>query len=189
MKTYFSILFIMITTIIWSQNTHTLTPESNTLTWQGKAALGSYAPEGILKIKNVTIQAIDSKLQTLTIVVDMTSLYQENTQLSTHLRDEDFFHVKKYKTAVFKLIEPIDISNSSIMLKGTMTIKGETNIEQIQASVSRDDQKISIRFNHIMDRTKYGINYNSPSIFKSLKENVIADDFTLKGALYFTKNN
>jgi polyisoprenoid-binding protein YceI len=179
----------MITSIIWSQNTHLLTPESNTLTWQGKAALGSYAPEGVLKIKDVTIQEIDSKLLVLTIVVDMTSLYQENTQLSTHLRGKDFFHVKKHKTAVFKLIKPIDISNSSIMLKGTMTIKGETNIEQIQASVTMDNQKICIRFNHTMDRTKYGINYNSPSIFKSLKENVIADDFTLKGALYFTKNN
>ena len=46
---------------------------------------------------------------------------------------------------------------------------------------------ISITFNHKMDRTTYGVNYNSPSIFKSLKENVIADDFTLKASLTFIK--
>lgn len=189
MKTYFSILFMMITSIIWSQNTHTLSTENNTLTWQGKAALGSYAPEGTLKIKDAKIQVVNSKLQTLDIVVDMTSLYQENTQLTGHLRSKDFFYVKKYKTAVFTLSEPIDITNTESILKGSMTIKETTNTEQIRASISINDQKISIQFNHIMDRTKYGINYNSPSIFKSLKENVIADDFTLKGELHFIQNN
>ncbi|MEP0262495.1 YceI family protein [Dokdonia sp.] len=187
MKTYFSILFIMITSIIWSQNTHTPTQESNTLTWQGKAALGSYTPEGTLKIKDIEIQATDSKLQALTIVVDMTSLYQENVQLSGHLRGKDFFHVKKHKTAVFKLLKSVDITSIDCILTGAMTIKGKTNTELIEVRITKTETHITIDFNHTMDRTQYDINYNSPSIFKSLKENVIADNFTLKGTLVFTE--
>lgn len=36
-----------------------------------------------------------------------------------------------------------------------------------------------------MDRTQYGVNHNSPSIFKRLKEDAIADEFVLKGELIF----
>ncbi len=117
----------------------------------------------------------------------MTSLYQENKQLSGHLRAKDFFHVKKHKTAVFTIEEPLEVTSKNCILNGTMTIKDTSNKEQVKVTITMQEGIISIAFDHKMDRTTYGINYNSPSIFKSLKENVIADDFTLKGALAFTK--
>ena len=187
MKIYIITLFLLITSSVWSQETYILTPESNILTWRGKAAIGGYAPEGTLEIKDAILSTTNTRLETLEIVVDMTSLYQENKQLSEHLRDKDFFYIKKHKTAVFKLLEPIDFTNTNCTLKGTMTIKGKTNIEFIEVRITKTETRVTIDFNHTMDRTQYDINYNSPSIFKSLKENVIADNFTLKGALVFTK--
>lgn len=187
MKTYITVLFLSISSLMLSQDTYTITQDSKTLIWGGKAAVGGYAPEGTLQIKNATITYANNTISALEITVDMTSLYQENTQLSGHLRAKDFFHVKKHKTAIFTLEEPIEIMDKNAIIKGTMIIKDTSNKEQIKATITMQDDIITINFNHKMDRTTYGINYNSPSIFKSLKENVIADDFTLKGALTFTK--
>ncbi|GGG37603.1 hypothetical protein GCM10011344_43060 [Dokdonia pacifica] len=187
MKTYISILFLSISTLLFSQETYTITDNSSTLTWGGKAAVGGYAPEGTLQIQKAIITCESNTITALEIIVDMTSLYQENKQLSGHLRDKDFFHVKKYKIAKFTLSEPAAISSGTCILNGYMTIKDTQNKEQVKATVTIREGMISIAFNHKMDRTTYGVNYNSPSIFKSLKENVIADDFTLKGSLTFIK--
>lgn len=187
MKTYITFLLLSISTLLCSQNIYTIKKNSNILTWGGKAAVGGYAPEGTLQIQKATISYENNIITALEIIVDMTSLYQENKQLSGHLRDKDFFHVKKYKIATFILSEPTDISSGICTLSGMMTIKNAQNKEQIKATVVMQEGIISITFNHNMDRTTYGVNYNSPSIFKSLKENVIADDFTLKGSLVFTK--
>lgn len=187
MKTYITLLFLSISSLLLSQDIYTITKQSNTLTWGGKAAVGGYAPEGTLQIQNATITYENNTITALKIIVDMTSLYQENKRLAEHLRDKDFFHVKKYKIATFVLSEPVDISSNTCILNGMMTIKETQNKEAVKATVTIQDGNITISFNHKMDRTTYGINYNSPSIFKSLKENVIADDFTLKGNLIFMK--
>ncbi len=187
MKTYITLLFLSISSLLLSQNTYTITQDSKTLIWGGKAAVGGYAPEGTLQIKNASITYANNTISSLEITVDMTSLYQENKQLSGHLRAKDFFHVKKHKTAIFTLEEPLEITGENCILNGTMTIKDTSNKEQVKATITIKEEIISITFDHKMDRTTYGINYNSPSIFKSLKENVIADDFTLKGSLTFIK--
>jgi polyisoprenoid-binding protein YceI len=187
MKTYITLFFLSITTLLFSQETYTVTGNSSILTWGGKAAVGGYAPEGTLQFQKATMTCESNIITTLEIIVDMTSLHQENKQLSGHLRAKDFFHVKKYKTATFVLSQPITVSSGTALVNGMMTIKDSQNKEQVKATVTMQGESISITFNHTMDRTTYGVNYNSPSIFKSLKENVIADDFTLKGSLVFTK--
>jgi polyisoprenoid-binding protein YceI len=187
MKIYITALFLSISSLLLSQDTYTITQESKTLIWGGKAAVGGYAPEGTLQVKNATITYVNNTISAIEITVDMTSLHQENKQLSGHLRAKDFFHVKKHKTAIFTLEEPIEAIDENAILKGTMTIKDTSNKEQIKTIITMQGNNITMTFNHKIDRTIYGINYNSPSIFKSLKENVIADDFTLRGALVFTK--
>lgn len=187
MKTYITLLFLSTSSFMLSQDTYTISEDSKTLIWGGKAAVGGYAPEGTLHIKNAAIIYENSTISTLEIQVDMTSLDQENKQLSGHLRAKDFFHVKKYKTAIFTLDEPAEVTAGNGVLKGTMTIKDTSNKEQVKATITMQGDTITVTFNHTMDRTVYGVTYNSPSIFKSLKENVIADDLTLRGTLVFTK--
>ena len=189
MKTYITLLLLFISSIIYSQDNYTITQGSKTLTWSGKAAVGGYAPEGTLQIRKATAVYHDNTLQSLEITVDMTSLYQENKRLMGHLRDKDFFHVKKYKTATFVLTEAINTDTTTNTLVGYMTIKDTKHKENVKATISIQGDTITITFDHKMDRTVYGVTYNSPSIFKSIKENAIADDFTLKGTLVFTKNN
>jgi len=123
----------------------------------------------------------DGRVLELRIIIDMKSLDHENNDLKSHLRNEDFFEVNTFTTATFELLKPIIITNNTAILVGNMTIKNITKEEIIKAKISNK----SLSFSHIMNRTIYGIKFNSPSFFKKINENAIADEFILEGRLIF----
>ena len=178
MKKLSIIVLLLIGIVATAQNSKT-----QQLTWQGKAAVGGYAPEGTLDILKTSAQFDEGVLSALSIVVDMRTLEQENTQLRDHLRNKDFFHVKKYPVAIFILKSTEVISDNSIILIGDMTIKGITKEERIEAGLTDQGDQLEIKIDHRMNRIDYGIIYNSPSVFEKLKENAVADEFVLSGSI------
>ena len=92
------------------------------LTWQGKAAMGGYAPEGTLDVEKVVITLENEKITSLVVAVDMKSLSQENKRLEKHLRNEDFFDVKVFPQAVFTLTTPVELTNGICKLQGVMSL-------------------------------------------------------------------
>ena len=154
---------------------------SSTFEWTGKAAFSAYSLTGTLTATNGILSVSNDSIITLKVTIDMKSLDHENGDLKKHLRSKDFFEVNTFTKAQFKLTQPAIISNNTVSLIGEMTIKDVTHPETIIASFN--GQKLT--FSHTMNRTIYGVKFNSPSIFKKLKENAIADQFELKGSLYF----
>lgn len=153
-----------------------------TLIWGGKAAAGGYAPEGTLEVKSTTSEIDGGTIRALKVIIDMKTLSQENKQLTKHLRDKDFFHIKKYPEAIFELTEMFNADSDSLLI-GKMTIKNKTQQEKIPVRVSIVNGTMSLTINHTMNRLDYGITYNSPTVFEKIKENAIADEITLKGTL------
>ncbi|WP_405205016.1 YceI family protein [Aquimarina sp. LLG6339-5] len=162
-----------------------LDTKKSTLLWTGKAAFNSYFLKGTITAKQGTITINDTVISNLNITINMKSLDHENNDLKNHLKNEDFFEVKKYPKALFALEKTTKIENHKAILQGKLTIKGKTNLERIPVNIEHHDSGIIITFNHTIDRTKYGVNHNSPSIFKRMKENAIADEFILEGKLKF----
>ena len=187
MKTIFLslIVFFAIGNAPCKAQDFTLNKNESSLQWTGKSAFNSYAPTGTLQVSNGQLKFTDNTLMELEVIIDMKSLYHENNRLKTHLRDKDFFHVKRYQTAVFRLEQPTTLSSSNLILQGTMTIKSTEKNESIPVTFSKLNDTIILTFDHTFDRTQYGITYNSPNVFKNLKDNAIADDFQLKGKLVF----
>ncbi len=177
--TFVLILLLVITSV--SSQSQELNITNSELSWTGKAAFNAYALTGSLKAEEGQITIEDNKIQSLNVIINMKSLDHENRDLKKHLRSADFFEVNTYKTATFNLLEPAQIVNGKAVVKGTMTIKGQSQQETIEVTIKGD----TLSFDHIMDRTAYGIKYNSPSFFKKMKENAIADNFELKGTLIF----
>ena len=155
------------------------------LTWIGKASVGNYAPQGTLEIMSGEIIYTSEEIQQLNLVINMKSLEQENTQLQNHLLEKDFFYVKKFPVATFVQTEAVKLENGYAIISGNMTIRGKTQTENIIIQINSNKDGVTITFEHKMDRTRYGVNHNSPSIFKKIKENAIADEFLLKGNIKF----
>lgn len=157
------------------------------INWTGKAAFNSYSLTGTLTSEEGKIVIKDNQIETLEVVIDMKSLNHENKRLKSHLRGKDFFEVKKYAKATFTLDKPTAVKDGHAELSGTLKIKNSTHLEKIKAVVKIQDDKVLLTFNTEIDRTKYGVKFNSPTFFKKMKENAIADAFKLEGGFVFVK--
>ncbi|NND63289.1 MAG: YceI family protein [Flavobacteriaceae bacterium] len=182
-------LFIFLATTILNAQTFELSGGNQIITWQGKAAVGGYAPEGTLEVTNALLKIEDDQITQLEILVDMKSLDQEIEQLRKHLREKDFFYVNKFPEATFKLTKEVEVQSEKVELEGKFTIRGIENEEMVTAILTKNESEVIINFQTKMNRTAYGIKYNSPSFFKRLKENAIDDYFTIKGEIVLQQIN
>ncbi|MFK7783033.1 YceI family protein [Psychroserpens sp.] len=183
MRTFKHILQIIIITLTITVNAQALklNEKQSELSWTGKAAFNSYSLTGSIKVKEGAIEIKDNTLLSLVIVIDMKSLNHENSDLKSHLKNKDFFEVNAFPVATFKLSKPVIINNNEAILIGQMTIKNISKEETIKVLIINN----TITLNHSIDRTSYGVKFNSPSFFKKMKENAIADEFAINGKLYF----
>ena len=179
----FTALLIFTSITIFGQQQN-LDNKNSTITWTGKAAFNAYSLTGSLKTKSGIILIENDSIKKLEVIIDMKSLDHSNKDLKKHLRNKDFFEVKKYQTAVFTLTNTVKVTTGKILLIGNMTIKNITKKEEIEVEINKN-KNISIQFTTNLDRTKYGVKFNSPSFFKKMKENAIADEFVLKSTLIF----
>ncbi len=190
MKTIFA-LFISILSLCLSVKAsgqeYVLQSKRSSLQWTGKAAFNAYSLTGTINVKNGTIVLSKDEISQLEVLIDMKSIEHEDKKLKSHLKGEDFFEVKTYPTARFKLASTVKIVDGKAVLIGDMTIKKITKKEKIAVTIFQTSSGIKIAFNHALDRTDYGIEYNSPTIFEKLKADAIADDFNLKATLLFEK--
>ena len=180
---FITVLLIFIHLNISAQKLN-LDKKLSTISWTGKAAFNTYTLTGSLQAKSGEISITNDSIKELTVIIDMKSLHHENKDLKKHLRNKDFFEVKKHQIAVFTLLNPVKINNRKTTLIGSMSIKNNTNTEEVEVKIFKD-KTLKIRFTTTLDRTKYGVKFNSPSFFKKMKENAIADEFILKSELIF----
>ena len=164
---------------------HLSVQSSTQINWKGKAAYSSYSPEGTLELLSGKLTLNNGVIDTLNIVIDMRSLEQENQQLRDHLRNKDFFDVKRFPVATFVLTEPVENLSGKVDLVGNLTIKGNTKPQRIKATIIQDQKGVSLQFEHQLDRTRYGVNFNSPSFFDNLKDQAIDDLFSMSGTIHF----
>lgn len=95
----------------------------------------------------------------------------ENKDLVDHLLNEDFFDVTNFPSA---LINIINVEGNTALAK--MTIKDVSQDIKIPISVSTEDGKIIIKSSFKIDRTKFGVKYNSKNFFKNLGDYMIEDE-------------
>jgi polyisoprenoid-binding protein YceI len=102
-------------------------------------------------------------------------------KLEGHLKADDFFGTNKFETSklVFKKIATKE--NNTYTIYADLTIKDKTN-EVVFDIVVKDKTAIA---DVVIDRTKFGIEYKSGSIFDGLGDATISDDFTLNVVLSF----
>jgi polyisoprenoid-binding protein YceI len=177
-----TILLSLILSLAGSVNvqSYELVAEDSTLDWTGYAAAGNYSQSGTLHCSSGSMTITAGEITALELVVDMTSLAHENRELEKHLKQKDFFHVKKYPKARLVFLERL---GDKFMF--TLTILGKSR----QIEVPVDPEKIEGGFVHrgrlIIDRTQFGIKYNSASYFQDLGSYAIKDDFELAYRLVF----
>ena len=145
------------------------------ISWTGYASVGNYAPTGTLSLSKGTIVFKDKKIVKAVIEFDMKTITHENKDLQNHLKNEDFFDVEKYPKAVFTLEKVV--KNQAV---GILKIKDIQKRISFPIAIEQSNNETHIKSTIIIDRTQFGIKYNSTNFFQNLGDYAIKDNFELK---------
>mgnify|MGYP000190906839 CR=1 FL=1 len=174
------ILFLGITLSTFAQSFTLLDSEVG---WKGKAAFNAYALSGMVELNQADFQGSKEELTTAKIVMDMTTIQSDNARLIQHLKSKDFFEVKRYKEATFIMKSKLNLQEGKQEISGDLTIKDSTHPISFPVELKQEGEKWSMEGIMSIDRTQYGITFNSPTYFEKLKEQAIADEFELSFSL------
>lgn len=166
---------------------------ASSVLWHAEKNIGS-SHNGDIKVKSGTVET-DAKgaVKSATVVIDMKTIGNEDLKakpdsqqkLVGHLSSDDFFAVEKHPESTFKLtsITPKAGSKTEFTVKGDFTMIGKTQPIEFPATISVDKSTITGNAKISIERLKWGLQYGSGSIFKSLTaDKIIKDHFdvTLK---------
>jgi polyisoprenoid-binding protein YceI len=160
--------------------TYTVDVAKSSITWIGKKVTGSH--NGTISLKSGSLNVNGKNVTGGTFVMDMTSIKDADgsEKLEGHLKADDFFGSSKFPTSTF-VITKVAGSGANVNVSGNLTIKGITKPITFPATVTvnTDGTVSALAGKIVVDRTKYDIKYGSKSIFDSLGDKAIDDNFEI----------
>jgi polyisoprenoid-binding protein YceI len=153
--------------------------KNSTLTWTGFGEIGDYSLTGGLQISGANAVFEKDTIRSGEILVDMRSISHSEASLVEHLNGVDFFEIEKYPSASFKLTKSAVISGQNANLTGILTIKDISKEMTIPAQIFSEKKGRIVEGKISIDRTLFGIKFNSSNFFSNLGDNAIKNNFEL----------
>ena len=179
--------FIMLSSFIaysQSQKTYQLDTKKSILKWTGSYAFKFHEYNGTVTFNKGKLHTSDGTVTGGSFELDMTTITTKEYAKSgngpvSHLKDEDFFHVKEHPTATLKItkVEYFENGNEH-WFYADLTIKEVT--KPIKFSAYLDGKKKTMTAKFKLDRNDWGITYNH-----KLKNDFISDTMGFETILYF----
>lgn len=151
--------------------------------WQGKKALGD-PHNGTIKVSDGKLLVSQGRLLSGNITLDMGSIAVTNLNdagekrdLESHLKDKDFFEVKKFPRATFVITEllPSNLPAFNWVVRGNLTIKDKTQPVNIPVKMTIEGDKLEASSATFpINRTQWGINFRSGAL-GTAKDKVVED--------------
>jgi len=100
---------------------------------------------------------------TIMIEIKTDSLWADDEKLTVHLKNPDFFDVKKYPTIKFESTK-IEVADRKSTITGKMTMLDKTVEVVIPTENELSDTSLKVVAEFKIDRTKWGMNYGKGKI-------------------------
>ena len=185
MKNILFTIVLSVLVIIGIASVHTndiiVNQTSSTVKWTGSKASGS-SHSGTINISEGKLVFDHGRLVGGEVVIDMNSIKntdiegRKKQRLEMHLKNEDFFFVEKYPTAILKIISAASMPDNLYKVAADLTIKGITNRITFATHLTVKNNGFLATANIKIDRTRWDIVYKSGSIFKELGDKLIYDE-------------
>ncbi|MFT6962022.1 MAG: polyisoprenoid-binding protein YceI [Flammeovirgaceae bacterium] len=157
------------------------------LMWEGKKV--AYGHTGTMKISEGQFTIADGAISEGNFTIDMTSLEctdivddaEKKAKLEGHLKTADFFNTEEFSKAMFTVTGSEKLegnADATHKIMGDLTLKGVTKPIEFMANVGGMEGGISIASSFDVDRTEFGVEFNSPkfSAFENLAADKIIND-------------
>ncbi|WP_282043783.1 YceI family protein [Winogradskyella flava] len=148
--------------------------------WSGEYAFYYGGHDGVINFKEGYFLKNNGVISGGEFIIDMNSIKSQDMDneesregLDEHLKDEDFFAIKKFPTAKLVITSVSYHNDTHMKIYADLTIKDVTLPINFQAEVDYQKEELTTRFK--IDRTLWGITYNSKEIEGKLKDGLISD--------------
>jgi polyisoprenoid-binding protein YceI len=118
----------------------------------------------------------------------------QRSQLEEHLRgtaagkEDDFFNTMKFPTATFEITGSTRIEgdpDATHVIYGSLTMRDITKPVQFRAKLEKGDETVMVEVPSFeLDRTEWGIKFQSKKFFDNLKDEFINDEFKVEFILH-----
>ena len=103
-------------------------------------------------------------------------------------KEGDFFNVTAYPFSTFQITEVATVEGKT-MVSGNLTIKDKTHNISFPATISMEGNVLKLTSETFtIDRTQWGVNFGSKTVFDNLGEKFISDDIELTVNLVANKS-
>lgn len=178
---------------------YTVKKGNSTIAWEGSKPTGTHT--GTISIEDGAVFMENGKVTGGKFLIDMNSIVVTDLEagdgkenLENHLKgtvegkEGDFFNVKKYPSSKFYITNVKHNENGMTEITGDLTIKDKTNPVTMMVNIEETDNTITLKSEEFsIDRTKWGVNYGSKSIFDNLGDKFISDDMKIKVTIMAAK--
>ena len=163
------------------------------VTWTGTKPTGSHT--GTINVSEGTVSVENGVVTGGNFTIDMNSINctdldgDMKASLEAHLKgteegkEDDFFNVAAHPTANFAITKVTQVANSddsNMLVYGNLTMKGVSKNVSFPATATMADSTLTVSSKPFkINRTDWGIQFMSNSVFDNLKDQFINDDIEL----------
>lgn len=145
--------------------------------WKGANTFGSHT--GYVYISKGELKIETGQLVGGTVEIDMNTIedtdHGSDNGLIKHLKDPDFFDVKKFPFSKITITKIASINVEDKEITGDLTIKGITHPVTFPAKMEVKDGIVKANGKLVIDRTIWDVRYNSGKFFDNLADKTISD--------------
>lgn len=140
--------------------------------------------EGFIQVNNDEIIGGEFTIDLENIVVLDISDPDRNARLKEHLESDDFFDVPNHPEAFFEITGVRKIENPenefTHQITGNLLMRGVNRSITFDALIEINNDQVSARsVQFLIDRTEWGVNFQSQTVYADLVDRFILDDIAL----------
>jgi len=140
-----------------------LTGDNTTITFVGTKPDGKH-DGGFKKLTGTaTLDGDDATSLKLAVEIEMTSLFSDNDMLTGHLKNADFFEVKRFPKAKFETTKVVK-DGTGYKVTGKLTLRGKAVEVTFPANVSASADGVTLSSKFKIDRNDWGITHGKGKI-------------------------
>ena len=144
-------------------DSYTLSGDNTKIKFTGSKKDGSHTG-GFKKLSGkATAKGTDAETLSLSVVIDVDSMFTDADKLTAHLKSPDFFEAKRYPEAKFETSE-VKLTKNGHMVTGNLTIRGKTKKVSFPAEIGVESSGLKLAAKFKIDRNDWGISYGKGMI-------------------------
>lgn len=168
---------------VYGQGSTNIDTEKSVINWSGSKLFQFNEHYGTVKFSKGTIFWSGDMVMGGYFEADMNTIVntdgKHNEMLVSHLKNEDFFDVGNHPIAQLKIVDALYVEEDEIKVEALLTIKEVTHPINFRISVEERDKTVVFKSKLVIDRTRWGIQYESKGVMGSVKESIISDAIKL----------